>query len=97
MLTPDELDLLATDLWDLICERAQELAEADGTGRYDGFRGAMTAMLEVDAGIAQVTSRVTARVDAAARQWGMSYAAIGAARRQSKQAVQKRVAGVSRG
>lgn len=88
MLSSDELDQLAADLLDLIEERAADLVAA-----APSEQDVLTAALEVDAGLREVGPRVTRALDERARRAGMSYAAIGAARGTSRQAVHERVRG----
>lgn len=92
MLTPDELDQLAADLLDLIEDRSADIL---GVPRQRlaalPVREQLTAALEVDAGLRTVAPRVSRMIDDRARAAGMSFAAVGAARGQSRQSVHRRV------
>lgn len=88
MLTPDELDTLARDLLDIIEQRSYDmLLHFDEPTEQD----VLTAAMEIEGGLQAVLPRVRRLIDDRALAAGMSQAAVGRARGQTRQSVNRRV------
>jgi hypothetical protein len=87
MLTDDELAQLAEDLLDLIEDRAADILGVPATQLAEiPKRQLLTAALEVDAGLREVTGGVSRLLDERARAAGLTYEQIGRARGKTRQA-----------
>lgn len=90
MLSPDEADQLAQDVWDLVWDRAADIASSARVPVADPAKALLLAAHEVDAALPEVCRRVTRRLDEMAQQAELPHAAVGLARGQTRQAVGQR-------
>lgn len=90
MLSPEELDQLAEDVWELIWDRAEDICAAVRVPDADPEQAMLLAAHTVDAGLAKVSGRVTRQLDEMAQQARLPQWAIGLARGTSRQAVSER-------